>query len=66
MFQLVPLNLSAAHETERKLEQTLPSYERSAVAYEKLASDKLVGQLQAEEQRRAVTEKTQDLIRPGR
>jgi HlyD family secretion protein len=53
--------LTAAHETERKLEKTLPSYERTAAAYEKLAGEKLVGQLQAEEQRRLVTEQAQDL-----
>jgi HlyD family secretion protein len=53
--------LTAARETERKLEKTLPSYERTAAAYEKLAGEKLVGQLQAEEQRRLVTEQGQDL-----
>jgi HlyD family secretion protein len=53
--------LTAARETERKLEKTLPSYERTAAAYEKLAGEKLVGQLQAEEQRRLVTEQAQDL-----
>jgi HlyD family secretion protein len=53
--------LAAAHETERKLEKTLPSYEHTAVAYEKLASQQQVGQLQAEEQRRIATEQAQDL-----
>lgn len=53
--------LAAARETERKLEKTLPSYERTAAAYEKLASRQLVGQLQAEEHRRLATEQAQDL-----
>ena len=53
--------LASARETERKLERTLPSYEKTAAAYEKLASDKLVGQIQAEEQRRTATEQAQDL-----
>lgn len=53
--------LAAARETERKLEKTLPSYEHTASAYEKLASRQLVGQLQAEEQRRLATEQAQDL-----
>jgi len=53
--------LAAARETEHKLRSTLPSYERSAAAYEKLASEKLIGQLQAEEKRRTVTEQAQDL-----
>ena len=53
--------LAAASETERKLEQTLPSLERTAQAYEKLAGQQLVGALQAEEQRRFVTERAQDL-----
>ena len=43
--------LIAARATERKLERTLPSYERSAAAYEKLASQQQVGTIQAEEQR---------------
>jgi HlyD family secretion protein len=53
--------LASAKETERKLERTLPSYEHTAAAYEKLASDKMVGQIQAEEQRRIATEQSQDL-----
>ena len=53
--------LEAARETEQKLRTTLPSYERSAAAYEKLASEKLIGQLQAEEQRRTAIEQVQDL-----
>jgi HlyD family secretion protein len=53
--------LVAARATERKLERTLPSYERSAAAYEKLAGQQLVGTLQAEEQRRLATEQAQDL-----
>jgi len=53
--------LAAARATERKLERTLPTYERTASAYEKLAGEQLVGQLQAEEQRRLATEQAQDL-----
>ncbi len=53
--------LAAARETEQKLRSTLPSYERSAAAYEKLASEKLIGQLQAEEKRRTAIEQAQDL-----
>ncbi len=39
----------------------MPSYERTAAAYEKLAGEQLVGRLQAEEQRRLATEQAQDL-----
>ena len=53
--------LVAARATERKLERTLPSYEKTAAAYEKLASQQLVGTIQAEEQRRLATEQAQDL-----
>ncbi|MCC7461357.1 MAG: HlyD family type I secretion periplasmic adaptor subunit [Gammaproteobacteria bacterium] len=53
--------LVAARATERKLERTLPSYERTAAAYEKLATRQLVGTIQAEEQRRLATEQAQDL-----
>jgi HlyD family secretion protein len=53
--------LQAARELLSKLEQTLPSYLRSAEAYEKLAKDNLVGTLQAEERRREALEKAQDL-----
>lgn len=53
--------LEAARETLRKLEDTLPSYQRSAEAYEKLAREKLVGALQADERRREALEKAQDL-----
>jgi HlyD family secretion protein len=53
--------LQAARELLSKLEQTLPSYQRSAEAYEKLANEKLVGTLQAEERRREALEKAQDL-----
>lgn len=53
--------LAAANEVLRKLERTLPSYQRSAEAYEKLAAQKMVGELQAEEMRRAAIENQQDL-----
>ncbi|HEY4367138.1 MAG TPA: HlyD family type I secretion periplasmic adaptor subunit [Steroidobacteraceae bacterium] len=51
----------AAKEVLEKLESTLPSYQKSADAYEKLAEQKLVGSLQADERRREAQEKTQDL-----
>jgi hemolysin D len=53
--------LDAARELLKKLETTLPSYQRSAEAYEKLASQQLMGALQAEERRRDALEKAQDL-----
>lgn len=53
--------LASATETRKKLETTLPSYLRQAEAYEKLAGQKLIGQLQAEEKRREAQEQTQDL-----
>jgi HlyD family secretion protein len=53
--------LEAAREVRKKLENTLPSYEKSAAAYEKLANEKLIGTLQAEERRREAAEKAQDL-----
>lgn len=53
--------LTAAKEILRKLERTGPSYQRSAEAYEKLAAQKMVGALQAEEMRRAAIENQQDL-----
>lgn len=53
--------LAAAEEVVAKLETVLPSYERAAKAYERLATDNLVGELQAEERRRDVIEKAQDL-----
>lgn len=53
--------LASATETQKKLETTLPSYLRQAEAYEKLAGQKLVGQLQAEEKRREAQEQAQDL-----
>jgi hemolysin D len=53
--------LASSRETLRKLEATLPSYEKSAKAFEKLADQKLMGALQAEEKRREVQEKTRDL-----
>jgi HlyD family secretion protein len=53
--------LAASLEVLSKLEQTLPSYERSATAYEQLASKQLMGSMQAEEKRREAVEKSQDL-----
>lgn len=53
--------LDAARELLEKLETTLPSYRRSAEAYEKLAGQQLMGTLQADERRREALEKAQDL-----
>jgi HlyD family secretion protein len=53
--------LTASREVLRKLEATLPSYQRSAEAFEKLARENLVGTIQAEEKRREAIEKSQDL-----
>jgi HlyD family secretion protein len=53
--------LSAATEVLRKLEKTLPSYQHTAEAYARLASEQLVGELAAEEKRRDAVEKAQDL-----
>ncbi|MEQ1579953.1 MAG: HlyD family type I secretion periplasmic adaptor subunit [Steroidobacteraceae bacterium] len=53
--------LASSRETLQKLAATLPSYEKSAKAFEKLADQKLMGALQAEEKRREAQEKTQDL-----
>lgn len=44
-----------------KLETTLPSYERTAAAFAKLARDNLVGEIQAEEKQREAVEKERDL-----
>lgn len=54
-------DIAAAQESLKKLEVTLPSYRRTAAAYQKLAEDKLVSALQAEEKAREATEKAQDL-----
>ena len=53
--------LASSRETLQKLEATLPSYEKSATAFEKLADQRLMGALQAEEKRREAQEKAQDL-----
>ncbi|HEY5756958.1 MAG TPA: HlyD family type I secretion periplasmic adaptor subunit [Steroidobacter sp.] len=54
-------DIAAAQESFKKLEVTLPSYRRTAAAYQKLAEDKLMSALQAEEKAREATEKAQDL-----
>jgi HlyD family secretion protein len=53
--------LGAAQELLRKLEVTLPSYQKTAAAFEKLSQDNLVGAIQAEERRREAIEKERDL-----
>jgi HlyD family secretion protein len=52
--------LTAAREALDKLERTLPSYMRTASAYERLASEHLVGALDAEARRREALEHDQD------
>jgi hemolysin D len=54
-------DLAAAHEVLKKLESTLPSYRKTAAAYEQLASANLVGAIQAEERTREAVEKERDL-----
>jgi len=53
--------LESARQTLAKLERTLPSYEQSAQAYERLAGEKLVGALDAEAKRREAIEHAQDV-----
>lgn len=53
--------LAAAGELFEKLEATLPSYLQSAKAYEDLAKQKLVGEIEAIERRREAIEASQDL-----
>lgn len=53
--------LAAAQEVSRKLETTLPSYQKTAAAYEKLSKDNLIGSIEAEERRREAVEKERDL-----
>lgn len=51
----------AAKETLIKLERSLPTFEQSAAAYEKLAADKLVGALESRDRRRLAEEASQDI-----
>ncbi|MGH8807703.1 MAG: HlyD family type I secretion periplasmic adaptor subunit [Noviherbaspirillum sp.] len=51
----------SAAEILSKLEQTLPTYKRSAEAYAKLEKDGFIGNLAAAEKQREATEKTKDL-----
>jgi len=53
--------LASSRETLQKLETALPSYEKAARAFEKLADRRLMGALQAEEKRREAQEKARDL-----
>jgi HlyD family secretion protein len=53
--------LSAAREVLSKLEKTAPSLRSAAESYRKLASQNLVGRLEAEERDRLATEREQDL-----
>lgn len=54
-------DLVSATEQLKKLEATLPSYRRAGEAYRKLATQNLVGAIQAEEKQREALEKEQDL-----
>jgi hemolysin D len=51
----------AAIEQLKKLERTLPSYQKTSAAYKQLAERRLIGTLQAEEKEREALEKAQDL-----
>ncbi|MBM0105749.1 HlyD family type I secretion periplasmic adaptor subunit [Steroidobacter sp. S1-65] len=55
------MELNAAQELLQKIESTLPSYQRTALAFEKLARQSLVSALQAEEKSREAVEKERDL-----
>ncbi|MEJ0038726.1 MAG: HlyD family type I secretion periplasmic adaptor subunit [Gammaproteobacteria bacterium] len=54
-------DLAGAREVFTKLEVTLPAFQRAAEAYTKLASEKLVGSLEAEDRARIALEKAQEL-----
>ena len=51
----------SALETQSKLQQTLPSYQKSAQSYQQLEKEGFVGQLAAAEKQREALEKTKDL-----
>lgn len=55
------MELNAAQELLQKLDSTLPSYQRTALAYEKLGRENLVSAIQAEEKSREAVEKERDL-----
>lgn len=54
-------DLEAAQHVQQKLSTTLPTYQRSAEAYEKLNRDGFVGEIAAAEKRRDFVERQQDL-----
>lgn len=54
-------DLQASEELARKLRETVPSYRRSAAAFEKLGKDGFYGSLAVEEKQRDRIEKEQDL-----
>ena len=54
-------DLLASQQQLSKLAQTLPSYQRSAEAYQRLVKEGFVGDLQASEKGREATEKEQDV-----
>ena len=54
-------DLQASEEMERKLRETVPTYRKSAAAYEKLGKDGFYGALAVEEKQRDRIEKEQDL-----
>ena len=54
-------DLQAAEELARKLRETVPTYRKSAVAFEKLGQDGFYSPLAVEEKQRELIEKEQDL-----
>lgn len=54
-------DLKAALEIQSKLQQTVPSYQKTAAVYERLAGDSFVSELAAQEKMRDKIEKEQDL-----
>jgi len=60
-LQKVRHDLVAAEEVLRKLQQVVPTYQKTAAAYEKLAADGFVSALAVQEKQRDRIEKEQDL-----
>jgi len=57
----VKYDLRASEEILKKLQETIPSYRRSLVAYEKLGKDGYISSIALEEKQREVLEKERDL-----
>ncbi|MBI5752382.1 MAG: HlyD family type I secretion periplasmic adaptor subunit, partial [Hydrogenophilales bacterium] len=60
-LQKVRHDLASAEEILRKLQQVVPTYQKTAAAYEKLAADGFVSTLAVQEKQRDRIEKEQDL-----